>query len=83
MFVDAPTIFRTAIRHDPQHRQIVFLVEWQHVVVEQISGSDRRLGGVELGMRDLRVCVHLGLLIDPPDALQRADIEGVLRAKVT
>ena len=78
MLVHAPAIFSTPVGHDPQHRQVVFLMERQHAVIEQISRSDRCLGGVELGMR------HLGisLLIDPPNALDRADVEGVMRSKI-
>src|SRR5258708_34661435 len=34
------------------------------------------------GEGDLGVGVDEGLLVDPPDALQRADIEGVLRAAI-
>ena len=34
VFVDPATIFGAAIRHDPQHRQIVFFMERQHLVVE-------------------------------------------------
>ena len=70
VFVDAATIFGAAIRHDPQHRQIMFIVERQHPVVEQISCRDRRLGGVELGMGHLAIDVHVGLLINRPTPLR-------------
>ena len=40
MFVDATTIFGAPIRHDPQHRQIVLLVEWQDPVIQQIGGGN-------------------------------------------
>lgn len=78
VFVDAPAIFRAAIRHDPQHRQIVFFMERQHPVVEKIGGGDRGLGGVELGLSHFAVGVHIGLLIDPSNALEGANIERVL-----
>ena len=38
--------------------------------------------GVELGVRDLAICVDIGLLVNAPDALQRADVERILRAQV-
>ena len=34
MLVDAPAIFRAPVGHDPQHRQVVFLMEGQHPVVQ-------------------------------------------------
>ena len=52
--------------------------ERHHPVVEQVGGGDRGLAVVELGEGHLGVGVDEGLLVDPPDALQRADIEGVL-----
>ena len=83
VFVNAATIFGAAIRHDPQHRQVVFFVEWQHPVVEQVGRGDRRLGGVEFGMGHLAIGVHVGLLVDPANALEGADIERVLAAQIT
>ena len=78
VLVGPAAIFRAPVSHDPQHRQVMLIMERQHPVIEQISGSDGRFGRVKLGMRHLAVCVHISLLIDPPDALERADIEGVL-----
>ena len=46
------------------------------------GGGDRRLAVVELGEGHLGVGVDEGLLIDAADALQRADIEGVLGAAI-
>ena len=53
-------------------------MERQHPVIEQVGGGDRRLGGVELGLRDLGIGIDIALLVDPPHPLQGADIEGVL-----
>jgi hypothetical protein len=47
-------------------------------VVQQLGGGDRGLAVVELGERHLGVSVDEGLLVNPPNPLQRADIEGVL-----
>ena len=82
MLVDSTTIFRASVRQDPQHRQVVLLVERQHFIVEKVSGGDRRLRAVELGVGDLGIGIHVGLLVDAPHALQRADIERILRTKV-
>ena len=70
--------FGAPVRHDAQHGKIVFLVERQHPVVEQIRSCDRGLGGVEFGVGHLAVRIDIGLLINPPDALERAHIERVL-----
>ena len=53
-------------------------MERQHPVVEQISRRDGRLGGVKLCVYDLAVGVDIGVLVGPPDTLQRAHIERVL-----
>ncbi len=78
MFVGPAAIFRAPVSHDPQHWQFMLIMERQHPVIEQISGSDGRFGSVELGMGNLAIGVHIGLLIHPTDALERADIKGVL-----
>ena len=52
------------------------LEERQHPVVEQIGGGDRRLAVIELGESHLGVGVDEGLLVDAPDPLHVADIEG-------
>ena len=75
-------IFGAAIGEHPLQHDAVLLVERDHPVVEQIGGGDRRLAVVELGEADLGVGVDEGLLVDAADALQRADIERVLRAAI-
>ena len=60
----------------------MLLEERHHPVVEQIGGGERGLAVVELGEADLGVGVDEGLLVDAPDALERADVEGVLGAAV-
>ena len=82
VFFDAATIFGATIGHDPQHRQVVFIVEWQHPVVEQVRRRDRRLGGGEFGIGNLVISVQVGLLVDPANALEGADIERVLTAQI-
>ena len=82
VFVDPAAVFGSAVGQNAQHRKVVFLMERQHPIVEQISRSYRRFGGVELGMCHLAIGVHIGLLIDPPDTLESANIERVLRAQI-
>ena len=58
------------------------LIERQHPIIEQIRCGDGRFGRVKLSMSDLAIGVHIGLLIDPPDAFDGADIEGILTTKI-
>ncbi len=83
VFVDAHAVFRPAICHDPQYRQVVLIIAWQHPVIAQVGGGYQCFGGVELGMRHLAIGVDIGLLVDPSNTLERADIEGVLRGRMT
>lgn len=82
MLVRLAAEFGAPVGQDAQHRQIMLLIEWQHPVIEQIGSGDRRLGGVELGMGDLAIGVDVGLLIDPANAFDGADIESVLAAEI-
>src|SRR6516162_4701040 len=61
----------------------VLVVEWHHPVVEDLGGGDRCLAIIQFGERDLGIGVDHGLLIDPTNALQGADIEGILGAAIT
>ena len=77
------TILRASIRQDADHAHALFGKERQHTVIEQISSRNGRLGGVELGLRPLRVSIDEGLLVNPAYALDRADVEGILTAQIT
>ncbi len=70
MLISPPAVFGACVSHDAQDRQLVFLIKRQHPIIEHISSGDGRLGGVELGMGNLGIGVDIGLLIDPPNALQ-------------
>ena len=72
------TVLGAPIGQDTQHRQTVVFEERQHPVVQQIRRGDRRFGSIELGKRYLAVGIDKGLLVDPADTLERADVEGVL-----
>jgi hypothetical protein len=75
-------VFRTAIGQNPQQRQLVLLDQRQDPIVQEIRCRDRRFRRVQLGTGHLGVGVDEGLLVDPADAFQRADVVGVLRAKI-
>ena len=58
----------------------MLLEEREHAVVQQIGRGDRRLAIVEFGAGNLGVGIDEGLLVDPPNPLQIADIERILGA---
>jgi len=70
--------FGTAIGKYAEERNVMLLEEGQNTIVEQVGGGDRRLVGVELCRRDLRIGVDEGLLIDTAHPFKRADIKSVL-----
>ena len=54
------------------------LEQRDHAVVDEVGGRDRRLAIVELGAGNLAVGIDEGLLVDPSDPLEIADVERVL-----
>ena len=75
-------IFAAAIGQHAHELDVMAIEERDHAVVEEIGGGDRRLAIVELGEGDLSVGVDEGLLVDPPNPFQVADIERVLGAAI-
>ena len=71
-------IFAAAIGQHAHELDLVAVEEREHAIVQKIGRRDRRLAIIELGEGDLGVGVDEGLLVDPPDPFQVADIEGVL-----
>src|SRR5437773_8051144 len=71
-----------AIGQHARQTDAVLVIKRHHPIIEDLGRGDRGLAIVEFGERDLGIGVDKGLLIDPPDALQRSDIEGVLRAAI-
>ena len=69
----------TAVGEHTTGRNLVLIEERHHTIVHQVGGGERRLAVVELGEGHLGVGVDRRLLIDAPHALERADIECVLR----
>src|SRR6516165_9002631 len=72
-----------AIGQHARQADAVLVIKRHHPIIEDFGRGDRSLAIVQLGKGDLGVGVDEGLLIDPADALQRSDIEGVLCAAVT
>jgi hypothetical protein len=60
----------------------VLVIKRHHPIVEDLGRGDRGLTVIQLGEGDLGIGIDEGLLIDPPDTLQGADIEGVLRPAI-
>ena len=75
-------ILGTPIRQDTDHTHLLFSEERQNPIIEQIGCGNGRLGGVELGRCPLGVSIDKGLLVNPPHALDGADVERVLAAEV-
>ena len=69
MTVGDAALFGAAIGQDATKRNALLLEKWDHAVVEQVGGGDRRLLELQLGEAHFRIGVDEGLLIDPPDAL--------------
>jgi hypothetical protein len=67
-------ILTAAVSQYPQQLDGMAVEERNDPVVEQISCRDRRLSIVELGAGNLGIGVNEGLLVDPTDALQIADV---------
>src|SRR3984893_9804805 len=60
----------------------MFIEERDHAVVKQVGRHQRGFTVIELGECQFGVGVEKRLLIDTTDALERADIERILRAAV-
>src|SRR5438876_4609398 len=69
---------RATIGQHARQPDAVLVVKWHHPIIEDFGRGDRGLAVIELGKSDFGVGIDKGLLVNPPDALQRTDIEGVL-----
>lgn len=82
MAIGLAAVLRAAVRQHARERDPVLFKEGQHSIIQQIGRGDRRLPRIELREADFRVGIDEGLLGDPADTFQRADVEGVLRPAV-
>src|SRR5262249_6136931 len=75
-------VFAAAVGQHTHELYVVALEQGDRSIVEQIGRRDRGLAIVELGAGDLGIGVDEGLLVDPSDPLQVADVERVLSAAI-
>jgi hypothetical protein len=75
-------ILAAAIGQHAQQLKLMAVEEWQYAVIQKIGRRDRCLAIIELGEGNLGVSVDEGLLVDPPYALEIADVEGILGTAV-
>jgi hypothetical protein len=80
--VGTAPVLRPPIGQDTAQRECGGIKEGHHLVIEQLSGGQRGLAVVELGKGHFAVGLNEGLLIDPPDALERPDLERSLRPTI-
>lgn len=52
--------------------------ERQHSIIERIGSRDRMLAVIELHDGDLAVRIDKSLLVNPANALERANVVGIL-----
>src|SRR5215472_8487993 len=71
-----------AIGQHARQADAVLVIKRHHAVIEDLGRGDRRLAIIEFGKGDLGIGVDEGLLVDPPDALQGADIKRILGAAI-
>ena len=75
-------ILCATIGQDPIDADRMVVEERDHPIVEDVGRGQWRLDQIELGEANLGIGVNHRLLIDPPDTLQRADIECILRKAI-
>ena len=75
--------FGAPVSQHPRQPDTVLIIERHHPIIEDLGRGDRGLAVIELGKGDFGIGVDDGLLTDPADTLQGADIEGVLGTAIT
>src|SRR5579884_2097699 len=71
-------IFRSPVCECTKKSNLFPIKKWQDLVVQEVGCCDRSFVWVKLGKADIRKCVNPSLLIDLSDALDVANIIGVL-----
>ncbi len=77
MVTDGATKLGTPVGQDAQQGNLLFFEPGQDPVVEQVCGRERIAVGMQLGESHFAVGVDKGLLVNPADSFDRADIIGV------
>ncbi len=75
-------IFGAAVGENAQQRNIVPFKEREHPIVQHVGRHQRILAIVQLRKRHLSIGVDEGLLINPANAFDSADVIGILGAQV-
>jgi hypothetical protein len=70
------------VGQDPTERNTVFFEEREHPIIQQSGRRDRRLLVIHFREPHRAVGIDEGLLIDTPDARERAHLDGVMGAAV-
>src|SRR5579859_1778064 len=76
-------ILRAPVRQDPEQWYLMLIKERQNTVIENICRSNGMLGLIEFGKCHPAVSVDKGLLVNAADALDIADIVGILGAEIS
>src|SRR5262249_2565117 len=78
-----PAKLGAAISQHSRQADAVLIIERYHPAIEDLGPRDRGPPVIQFRKGDFGIGVDHGLLIDPADALQGADIEGILSATIT
>jgi hypothetical protein len=70
MALRRPAVLLAASREDSVEGNLMLLKEWQHPIIESISGRDRRFPVIPLGKPDFAVGIDEGLLVDPSPGVE-------------
>src|SRR3982750_715667 len=76
-------VLGTSIRQDSKQGYLMIFKEWQDPVIKDVGGGNCMFGLIEFGEGYPAIGVDKSLLVDPADALDIADIIGILRTQVS
>ncbi len=83
MLFNSTAVFSASVSQDSEHWQLMSLEERKNLAIQDICCGDWCFCRVELSEGDFAVCINERLLIDTSNTFQIANIERVLRAKIT
>ena len=72
------TVLGASIREGSKQSQTMFIEEGQHFIVEEVCSGDSILFTIHLCEANVRIGINAGLLVDLANALDIADVIGVL-----
>ena len=75
-------VFSPPVGQYPDQPHPAVFVQGKDPVIEHVCGCNRRLGRVEFGTGHLGEGIDKGLLVDPANSFEGADIEGVLATQL-